>query len=59
MAAEAVTDVTTGLLDTLPSLTTKLATYVPARSAVKVGLGAVSDDNTAALPVGLAVNVHE
>jgi hypothetical protein len=60
--AELVTDATTlavtkGLLSS-PSLTTKLAAYVPARSAVKVGLELVKELKTAALPVGFEVSSH-
>jgi hypothetical protein len=45
-------------LRSLPSLTTKLATYVPATSGVKVGLGEVVEDKAALLLLGLEINDH-
>jgi hypothetical protein len=46
-----------GLLS-LPSLTTKLATYVPATSGVKVGFGEVLEDKAELLLRGFEINVH-
>jgi len=54
----AVTMTVAVLLFTLPSLTIKLATYVPVTSAVKVGFTEVSDDKAAELPIGLDKSVH-
>ena len=47
-----------GVLLTLPSLTTRLATYVPAASAAKVGTAEVAPAKAAALPAGLALSVQ-
>ncbi len=58
MATDAVTVVVTRVLLNLPSLTTKLATYTPTRSAVKVGLAEVLSFKAAALPMGLASKVQ-
>ncbi len=58
MAADAVTVVVTKVLLNLPSLTTKLATYTPTKSAVKVGLAEVLSIKAALLPMGLASNVQ-
>jgi hypothetical protein len=46
------------LLFSFPSLTTKLATYAPGRSAVKVGLAEVGSLRAALLPCGRPVSVH-
>jgi hypothetical protein len=43
---------------TCPSLTTRLATYVPAWSAVKVGAAELAPVNAAELPAGLDTSVH-
>ncbi len=43
---------------TLPSFTFKLTTYVPAKSAVKVGLADVADVKAAVLPAGFEVSVQ-
>src|SRR4051794_39949241 len=47
-----------GALSTVPSFTINCATYVPARSAVKVGFGIVVLDNVAVLPVGRVIRLH-
>jgi hypothetical protein len=47
-----------GALSTVPSFTTRLSTYEPARSAVKVGAAAVALDSVAVLPSGLDVSDH-
>ena len=56
--AEAMTVTTAVRLRSLPSLTTRLATYVPATSGVKVGLGEVVEDKAALLLLGLEINDH-
>ena len=58
LALEAMTVTTAVGLRSLPSLTTKLATYVPATSGVKVGFGEVVEDKTALLLLGLEINDH-
>jgi hypothetical protein len=58
LAAAAVTVVVKISLLSLPSLTTKLATYTPTKSAVKVGLAVVVELNAAELPIGLANSTH-
>ena len=55
---EAMTVTTAVGLRSLPSLTTKLATYVPATSGVKVGFGEVVEDKAALLLLGLEINDH-
>ena len=47
-----------GGLSTVPSFTTRVSTYEPARSAAKVGAAAVALDSVALLPGGLDVNDH-
>ena len=48
-----------GSLGSMPSLTINWATYVPARSATKVGLTVVAPDSVAVLPVGFDRSDHE
>ena len=58
LEAEAMTVTTAVGLRSLPSLTTKLATYVPATSGVKVGFGEVVEDKAAVLLLGLDIKYH-
>ena len=58
LALEAMTVTTAVGLRSLPSLTTKLATYVPATSGVKVGFGEVVEDKAAVLLLGLDIKDH-
>ena len=58
-AVVAVTVTVAGALLTLPSLTVKPATKLPAMSGVNVGVAVVAPARVAVLPTGLAVKVHE
>jgi len=50
--AYAVISTESGALSVVPSLTTRVATYIPATSATKVGLTMVASESVAALPSG-------
>ena len=58
LATEAVMVTAETVLSTRPSLTISVKTYVPATSAVKVGLAEVAEDKVAVLPVGLVPQDH-
>ena len=54
----AVTVTVATLLLTLPSFTANDATYVPATSAINLGVADVASVSEAALPAGLDVSSH-
>ena len=58
LALAAVTVVVTMVLSTLPSFTTKLATYTPTASAVNVGLAVLVADKVALLLDGLEIKAQ-